>query len=601
MSEKKIIAATLQVDTANANANVKDFNSNVNTAKNSLNDIGTTASKTGTAIDGTSGSFGKLKGQMSALPGPLGQASDGVGKLSSGFKALLANPVVLLLTAIVGALALLYKAFTSTAEGADKVAFVFDGVKAVALTVRDTILNVAGAIGKFFSGDFKGAMEDGKKAVEGFGDKCVESFNRAYTASKMLDDIEDRMKELDVAQARSNFLLKESKQILMDETASYDDKVKAIEKVTEAENKAGEERSQNAVKALMVIQQQNDEQRRLGTLSQDQIDKEQQAEITAYNLKTEHSNNLTALQKQRHTLDKQQASERKAISDKQREQDNINLAAAKQNKKELDDLNEADFRKTLGKTDLAIYDLEQKHIREQVLLKKNHADTLLNEKLFRDELSKIILGSTEMEVAVTTAATGTRIKLDDGLRERVVGNVVTMGTATRELNEAQVKWQEMTTEEKLNAIGSELDKFSENIGKQTAAGKAAAIAAATISTYQSAVSSFNSLSGIPIVGPALGAIAAGAAIVNGINTVKKIIAVKVPGGGAGGSAPSATSITMPAAPIAPRATSTMLPQDQINQIGSAAGPQNIQAYVVESQGADARERTERLNRQARLG
>ena len=51
------------------------------------------------------------------------------------------------------------------------------------------------------------------------------------------------------------------------------------------------------------------------------------------------------------------------------------------------------------------------------------------------------------------------------------------------------------------------------LGEQTAAGKAAAIAAATISTYQSAQDSYKALAGIPIIGPALGAAAAAAAIV----------------------------------------------------------------------------------------
>jgi len=50
-------------------------------------------------------------------------------------------------------------------------------------------------------------------------------------------------------------------------------------------------------------------------------------------------------------------------------------------------------------------------------------------------------------------------------------------------------------------------------GEESKAGKAAAIAQTTIDTYQSAVSAYKSLAGIPIVGPALGAIASGAAVV----------------------------------------------------------------------------------------
>lgn len=75
-----------------------------------------------------------------------------------------------------------------------------------------------------------------------------------------------------------------------------------------------------------------------------------------------------------------------------------------------------------------------------------------------------------------------------------------------------------------NAFGSLAAIF----GAESKAGKAAAIAQTTIDTYQSAVSAFKSLSGIPIVGPVLGGIAAAAAIAAGIANVKKITATKSP-------------------------------------------------------------------------
>ena len=86
-------------------------------------------------------------------------------------------------------------------------------------------------------------------------------------------------------------------------------------------------------------------------------------------------------------------------------------------------------------------------------------------------------------------------------------------------------------------IGDALGQLSSIIGQDTAAGKAFAVAKATIDTYQSAVSAYAALSGIPVIGPALGAIAAGAAVASGIATVKKIVSVQVPNapGGAGGN------------------------------------------------------------------
>jgi hypothetical protein len=70
--------------------------------------------------------------------------------------------------------------------------------------------------------------------------------------------------------------------------------------------------------------------------------------------------------------------------------------------------------------------------------------------------------------------------------------------------------------------------------KQFEIGKKAAIASTLISTFQAAMSAFNSLSAIPIVGPVLGAVAAAAAIAFGMSQVGKIRSQQFAGGGAGG-------------------------------------------------------------------
>jgi len=75
-----------------------------------------------------------------------------------------------------------------------------------------------------------------------------------------------------------------------------------------------------------------------------------------------------------------------------------------------------------------------------------------------------------------------------------------------------------------NAFGSLASIF----GAESKAGKAAAIAQTTIDTYKGAVSAYGALAPIPIVGPALGGIAAAAAIASGLKAVKQITATKSP-------------------------------------------------------------------------
>jgi hypothetical protein len=125
-----------------------------------------------------------------------------------------------------------------------------------------------------------------------------------------------------------------------------------------------------------------------------------------------------------------------------------------------------------------------------------------------------------------------------------------------------------------NAKLSLAQDFFSNIaqiaGEGTAVGKAAAVAATTISTYQAATGAFASLSSIPIVGPVLGAVAAAAAIAAGIANVRKILAVKTglpgdTGGGGGGAIPStggtAAPVTQRPGAIAPEINQGIISRD----------------------------------------
>jgi len=132
--------------------------------------------------------------------------------------------------------------------------------------------------------------------------------------------------------------------------------------------------------------------------------------------------------------------------------------------------------------------------------------------------------------------------------------------------------------DKLKKIGEGLQNLSTILGEETAAGKAASIAATTISTYQSATDSYKSLAGIPVIGPALGAAAAGAAIVSGIAQIKKITAVKVPNAKGGVSTGAVQAAPPPQAP-----SFNIVGNSDANQLAGVIGEQDkkpIKAYVV---------------------
>jgi len=88
----------------------------------------------------------------------------------------------------------------------------------------------------------------------------------------------------------------------------------------------------------------------------------------------------------------------------------------------------------------------------------------------------------------------------------------------------------------LDVVSAGLSLASNELGESTSAGKIAAVAAASISTYTAIAGQLAAFSKVPIPGYAVAqAILTGA---TGLLQVKKILSVKTPKGGGGGSAPS---------------------------------------------------------------
>ena len=168
-----------------------------------------------------------------------------------------------------------------------------------------------------------------------------------------------------------------------------------------------------------------------------------------------------------------------------------------------------------------------------------------------------LLGATEEEIT----------KIKDGFADK-----------QNQIAKAQADFETKTAKEKqaiiVDAAAQTFGNLSAILGEESKAGKAAAIAETVIRTYQSAQSAYSSLAGIPIVGPALGAIAAAAAVAAGIANVNKIKSTPVPGGGGGGGPSVSPSRINPveAPQSAPR-------QFDAPQTFQQTGP-TVKAYVL---------------------
>ena len=143
--------------------------------------------------------------------------------------------------------------------------------------------------------------------------------------------------------------------------------------------------------------------------------------------------------------------------------------------------------------------------------------------------------------------------------------------------------------EMVGAYADLLENLSTLVGNNTQAGKAFAIAATTIKTYEAAQDAYSAASKNPatIAFPAYPYIVAGSAIVAGLARVKAIASVNTKtgagSGGAGGSAPNAPSQTI-------YNTTTKLNKDSIDKIND----KSLKAYVVETDLANSQKRIERI-------
>ena len=286
------------------------------------------------------------------------------------------------------------------------------------------------------------------------------------------------------------------------------------------------------------------------------------------------------------------------------------VAARTKLNSDLDAINQAEKEKKAAEDAKMLEDAAAQIAKEEELefqnLQKKFAKTQDDEKKQAEkELSdldkKIAKNTTDLELE--------RSLLDEkqiAVEEAYASSLITEEQYNAALDanakaREEIDKQETATKiENAQKISALLGSLSDVMGKETAAGKAFAVGQATIDTYLSAQKAYQSLAGIPIVGPALGAVAAGAAIAAGIKNVKSILAVKVPGGGGGGGAANISAPSLSGAPIAPpqpQAATTNISAQSINALGNQA----TRAYVVESDVTSSQERIAAIQQRARFG
>ena len=216
------------------------------------------------------------------------------------------------------------------------------------------------------------------------------------------------------------------------------------------------------------------------------------------------------------------------------------LAEIAQNQRDATDVFKSEY-------ELQVRAIQEKYTAEIALAKQYNKDIVDLEKAKKKELqdledkqAKDLIDYTERIVLLKAGTLSKTL----GFQEQEKKGLVGVAEVRKRISDAEQlieddKRKNLT--EALEATAATLGQISDLFGEQTAAGKAAAIAEATIQMFLSAQKAYAATVGIPVVGPVLAPINAGLAIAAGIKNIKAITSVKVPNDTGGGGNIPATS------------------------------------------------------------
>ena len=205
-----------------------------------------------------------------------------------------------------------------------------------------------------------------------------------------------------------------------------------------------------------------------------------------------------------------------------------------------------------------IKEIEQRKLTEDEKAKLIATITAISAQKSADMEKQLSVEKRDFQVGLITdqyaqAKAQADIEMNDKIAaaQQLYGNTVEFEAARTEIvrqnAEARDQIEKAQLTAQLDATASVLGGVGDLFGENTVAFKAFKIAETGISTYSSAVKAYESMVGIPIVGPILAPIAAGLAIATGLKTIAKIVGIGVPKGGAAGGGGGGGGDAKPAA------------------------------------------------------
>jgi hypothetical protein len=186
----------------------------------------------------------------------MGLLNTALGGASKAAKVLKLALISTGIGAIVVLLGSLIAWFTKTTEGMEKLNVAMNVVSGVIDALVDRIVQFGGAIVKFLSGDFEGGINEMKEAFSGVGEQMAENAKRAIELSKAQNKLKKDEVAFITVKAEQNKIIAEARAVVQDETASIEEKRKALNDMRVAQDKLIKEEIRQQEERIRILKLQ---------------------------------------------------------------------------------------------------------------------------------------------------------------------------------------------------------------------------------------------------------------------------------------------------------------------------------------------------------
>ena len=449
---------------------------------------------------------------LAGIPGPVGQIGQGIKGLDLAFKVLVANPVVAVITALVGLLALFRESLTKTTEG------------------QETLNRISGAFGKILGPIFAIIEKVALPLFEGFAfviEKVAVGFGKF---AKFLGISGQKIKE---ASENSSDVLKAEA-----EKQAEIDKQKT-EKLKEEEKKRSEERKKRAEeykknvqetqKAINAYEEEGLSARRTNRENDIANETAKFEALKAQAIKYgQDVSGITETYRQKiddinKKYDNEESDARKAALQKEQD-DAVKRLEAQRSDAEKARVLQEEVQQTYLDLAIATYGEESKEAQLQ-------SDVLLQ---IRKNNIKAQIEELEQKKNLTLEE---KIQLEDLKQAYIALTPTKKQESDKQLRDQQIAFQ--LQQNYLAATANALTALGDVLGRETKEGKALAVASSLINTYSAIAGQLNAFAGVPVPGYAI--IQAVATGLVGFKAVQDILKTEV-SDQATNSAPNAGAI-----------------------------------------------------------